>query len=76
VPQACIYVNARELDAKGIHTENRKVWKSVRGSVAPNNESLAFLESRYDGLLPSFPHSSSINVGLDETFDIGTAKSK
>ena len=32
--------------------------------------SLDFLASLYQQLLPSFPHSSSLNVGLDEAFDV------
>jgi hypothetical protein len=46
------------------------------GSLAPDNTSLAFLGALYDSLLPSFPHTHSINVGLDETFDLGTGRSR
>lgn len=35
-----------------------------------SSRSLDFISSLYDGLLPSFPHSRSLNVGLDETFDL------
>jgi hypothetical protein len=38
-------------------------------------ESLAFISSLYDQLLPNFT-SRMINVGCDETFDIGAGKSK
>jgi hypothetical protein len=48
----------------------------VTGSVSPNEVSLAFLSSLYDSLLPSFPYAHNINVGLDETFDLGSGKSK
>lgn len=38
-------------------------------------ESLAFISSLYDQLLPNFS-SRMVNVGCDETFDIGAGKSK
>ncbi|MBW6464974.1 MAG: family 20 glycosylhydrolase [Brevefilum sp.] len=38
-------------------------------------ESLAFITSLYDQLLPNFS-SKMVNVGCDETFDIGAGKSK
>jgi hexosaminidase len=38
-------------------------------------ESLAFITSLYDQLLPNFS-SEMVNVGCDETFDIGAGKSK
>jgi hexosaminidase len=38
-------------------------------------ESLAFISSLYDQLLPNFS-SKMVNVGCDETFDIGAGKSK
>jgi hypothetical protein len=45
-------------------------------SLCPTDpESLTFLESLYDELLPNF-QSKSFNVGLDETFDLGEGRSK
>ena len=45
-------------------------------SICPNDpSSLRFLASLYDELLPNF-QSQRINVGLDETFDLGLGKSK
>jgi hypothetical protein len=45
-------------------------------SICPNDESsLRFLASLYDELLPNF-QSKRLNVGLDETFDLGLGKSK
>ena len=45
-------------------------------SLAPDQASLDFLSSLYDQLLPLFPHASAVNVGLDETFDLGSGKSR
>jgi hexosaminidase len=45
-------------------------------SICPTDEtSLQFLASLYDELLPNFK-SQRVNVGLDETFDLGLGKSK
>jgi len=38
-------------------------------------ESLSFISNLYDQLLPNFT-SGMVNVGCDETFDVGTGKSK
>ncbi len=54
-------------------------WGEVRSepfSLAPVlPESLAFISSLYDQLLANFT-SGMMNVGCDETFDVGTGKSK
>lgn len=44
-------------------------------SVAPTAESLAFLASLYDELLPNFT-SRQFNVGCDETVDLGKGRSR
>ena len=45
-------------------------------SLAPvNPESIAFISGLYDQLLPNFS-SKMVNVGCDETFDIGAGKSR
>ena len=43
--------------------------------LAPNNESIKFLEGLYDEYLPHFSNSL-INVGCDETRELGTGRSK
>ncbi|MCB9904076.1 MAG: family 20 glycosylhydrolase [Planctomycetes bacterium] len=44
-------------------------------SLCPGDPgALAFLEELYDGLLPCF-RSQTVNVGLDETFDLGLGRS-
>jgi len=40
-------------------------------SLAPNNSSLSLLGGLYDELLTSFPHSRAVNIGMDETYDLG-----
>ena len=45
-------------------------------SLAPNNASLALLTSLYDELLTAFPHSRAVNIGMDETFDLGDGASR
>lgn len=44
--------------------------------LSPDNASLAFLNERFAALLPSFPYSRLLNVGLDETFELGEGKSR
>jgi hexosaminidase len=43
--------------------------------LAPNNASLKFLEELYDEYLPHFS-ASIFNVGCDETWELGTGRSK
>lgn len=52
-------------------------WMSeVPFTLAPNHPgSIALLESMYDELLPNFT-SRMFNVGADETWDLGTGRSK
>lgn len=45
------------------------------GTLAPNNASLALLESLYDEYLPLFS-SAKFNVGCDETWELGKGRSK
>jgi hexosaminidase len=53
-------------------------WGQEKGPFslcAVDPGSLAFLNSLYDDLLPHFS-SNKVNVGLDETFDLGQGRSK
>ncbi|WP_277959786.1 family 20 glycosylhydrolase [Frigoribacterium faeni] len=43
--------------------------------IAPNDDNAAFVNSLIDQLLPLFP-SRSINIGADETFELGQGVSK
>jgi len=45
-------------------------------SLAPNKASLALLSNLYDELLAAFPHSRAVNIGMDETFDLGDGASR
>lgn len=45
------------------------------GCLAPNQDSLRFLEELYDEYLPHFT-SSTFNVGCDETWELGKGRSK
>lgn len=53
----------------------RHSWQKGPFSLYPSPESLAFLSGLYDELLPHFS-SSQLNVGCDETFDLGQGRSK
>jgi hexosaminidase len=60
------------------HEEFETPWGKERGpfSLAPANPgSLMLIKSLYDELLPNFS-SSMVNVGCDETFDVGTGQSR
>jgi hypothetical protein len=43
--------------------------------LAPTSESLAFMRSLYEELLPCF-RSRTINIGCDETFELGRGRSR
>lgn len=61
-----------------IHGAFQVPWGISQGpfSLAPANpDSLEFVRSLYDELLPHFT-SRMVNVGLDETFDVGKGQSK
>uniref|UniRef100_A0A7S0H8V9 beta-N-acetylhexosaminidase n=1 Tax=Hanusia phi TaxID=3032 RepID=A0A7S0H8V9_9CRYP len=45
-------------------------------SLAPDSKSVEFLDSLYSELLQAFPYSDNINIGFDETYDLGMGKSK
>ena len=49
--------------------------KAHCGVLAPNAESLRFLEGLYDEFLPHFS-SGTFNVGCDETWELGKGRSK
>ena len=45
-------------------------------SLAPDARSLALLRGLYDELLEAFPYSRAINIGMDETYDLGDGVSR
>ena len=61
-----------------IHGEFPVPWGTMKGpfSLAPTNpESLALVRGMLDELLPHFT-SRTVNIGCDETFDVGHGQSK
>jgi hexosaminidase len=61
-----------------IHGEFQVPWGIMSGpfSLAPDDPaSLAFISGLFDELLPHFS-SKTVNIGCDETFDLGAGKSK
>jgi len=61
-----------------IHGEFRVPWGTMEGpfSLSPAEPgSLELIRGLYDELLPSFT-SRTVNVGCDETFDLGAGKSR
>ena len=42
-------------------------------SLAPSPASLALLDGLYEELLEAFPHSKALNIGMDETYDLGVS---
>jgi hypothetical protein len=59
------------------HPEYRHLGELPEGcsTLAPNAESIRFLETLYDEYLPHFS-SSTFNVGCDETWELGKGRSK
>jgi len=45
-------------------------------SLAPDARSRALLSGLYDELLEAFPYSRAINIGMDETYDLGDGVSR
>ena len=55
----------------GYRVENPKLYNPNPCAICPTDQkSLDFLADLYDQLLPNFSHSSEINVGCDEVWDI------
>lgn len=53
-------------------------WPDKGGTpscLAPDEQSLAFVRSLYDALLPCFS-SRTLNIGCDETFELGRGRSR
>ena len=68
----------RYADLAEIHGEIHMPWGTLNGpfSLAPEHPgSLALINSLYDELLPHFS-SRILNVGCDETFDLGQGASR
>jgi hypothetical protein len=67
------YRSLAEVPEGIVHAFSRE--REPYGLCATDPESLAFLESLYDELLPNFS-SSRFNVGLDEPVDLGLGRSR
>lgn len=71
-------IHPRYADLAEIHGEIHMPWGTMQGpfSLAPENPgSIALIRSLYDELLPHFS-SRMLNVGCDETFDLGQGVSR